>query len=339
MIEGHGDDLYRYGDKIRHNFSTNIISNADHSGLKEYLKGVLDKIGSYPEPAPFSLEAKIAAKLGVKPENVVVTNGATDAMYRIASLYYHGCSAIVTPTFREYQDACDKYDQDMIFFNDIEEITDDVDLVWVCNPNNPTGKGYAKGELHRLAKELPNCMIVVDQAYADYTKIEGLTAREAVELGNVILLSSLTKRYAVPGLRIGYLVTSEAMAREIRKTAIPWNVNTLAIEAGKYLLEHDEDYVIPVEMLCREARRIAESFREMGIKSSDTCCNFILCQLPEGSSAELKEYLVEHYGILIRDASNFEGLDERYFRVAAQSPEENDLLIEGVKEWLKNRNC
>ncbi|MDE6339655.1 MAG: aminotransferase class I/II-fold pyridoxal phosphate-dependent enzyme [Muribaculaceae bacterium] len=337
MIEGHGDDVYRYGDKVKHNFSTNIISNVDHSGLKEHLKTVLDKIGSYPEPAPFTLEALIAEKLGVKPENVVVTNGATDAMYRIASIYRESCSAIVVPTFREYQDACERYEQDWIFFNDIEEITNEVDLVWVCNPNNPTGKGYAKSELQSLAKELPNCWIVVDQAYADYTQLEVLTAREAIDAGNIVLLNSLTKRYAVPGLRIGYLVATKSFASVIRNAGIPWCVNTLAIEAGKYLIEYDEDYKIPVDMLHEEAKRMAEAFRRNGIQCSDTVCNFILCELPKGTSADLKEYLVDNYGILIRDASNFEGLGERHFRVAAQTPEENDLLIKGIERWLETQ--
>ena len=116
---------------------------------------------------------------------------------------------------------------------------------------------------------------------------------------------------------------------------MPWAVNTLAIEAGAYLLRHDADYIIDAAGLHAEALRIAGAFRGMGIECSATDCNFILCRLPEGTAAELKEYLVDKHGILVRNASNFEGLDERYFRVAAQSPAQNDMLIKAVEEWMR----
>ncbi len=334
MIEGHGDDLYRYGDKIRYNFSTNIVSDSDHTGLKKYLSSVMDCIGSYPEPEPYSLERMIAKKEGIGMENVVVTNGATDAMYRIAHIFQGKESAIYAPSFREYQDACNAYGHKIFYFNRNSTIPEEAECIWLCNPNNPSGEINGKRRLLQLAMNRVNACIVIDQAYADYTILPVLTAKEAVSCGNIVLLSSLTKRYAIPGLRIGYAVTSKALADEIRNAGMPWAVNSLAIEAGKYLVTHSDEYRIDAGMLHSEAMRLAAEFRKMGIEVMPSDCNFILCRLPKSSSAELKDFLVEKFGILIRDASNFEGLDERYFRVAAQSGEQNDMLIKAVREWI-----
>ena len=333
MIEGHGDDLYRYGDKVKYNFSTNIISDMNHAGLFDCLTKALHRINSYPEPSPFTLEREIAEHIGVSLETVVVTNGATDAMYRIAHHFSGSQSAIIAPTFREYQDACRLHGHKITFFKNIDSVTSGFDLVWICNPNNPTGNVWDKEILLKFIRSFGG-IVVLDQAYADYTERELLTPVEAVKCGNVILLSSLTKRFAVPGLRIGYSVASGTLSDMMRGEGMPWSVNTLAIEAGSYLLKHADEYRIDADRLHEEALRIAAAFEEIGIECSHTDCNFILCRLPEGNASDFKEFLVDRYGILIRDAFNFEGLDSRYFRVAAQHREENDLLINGVRQWI-----
>lgn len=334
MIEGHGDDLYLYGDRVRHNFSTNIMSGTRHEGLAEFLYGAMAAIGSYPEPAPFSLERIIAEKIGVDAENVVVTNGATDAMYRIAHLLAGRSSAIRVPAFREYQDACRAYGHRVRFFTDMSDARGEDDCLWLCSPNNPTGEVTDRSLLLEMAAERPGRWMVVDQAYADYTLRPTVSPSDAAESGSMVLLSSLTKRYAVPGLRIGYAVAPRSLASLIRRAGMPWAVNSLAIEAGKYLLGHDADYPIDAAGLHAETLRMAEAFRRMGIVCSESHCNFILCRLPQEDAPRLKRFLVDEYGILIRDASNFEGLDGRYFRVAAQTPAENDMLIEALERWM-----
>lgn len=334
MIEGHGDDLYRYGDKVKYNFSTNIVSDVDHTGLYSHLNGVMHEIGSYPEPAPYSLETLIAEKLGVCSANVVVTNGATDAMYRIAQIHKEGKSSIYAPAFREYQDACKLHGHKIGFFNKSTDVGEDSDCIWICNPNNPTGEIIGKRRLLNLSERFRKSWLIVDQAYADYVQLPVLTAKDAVKSRNIVLLSSLTKRFAIPGLRVGYAVAPMEMASKIREVGMPWAVNTLAIEAGKYLITHEDDYVIENQKLHSEALRIAEEFNKSGIEVFPTDCNFILCRLPEPNVGELKKHLVQKYGILIRDASNFETLDGRYFRIAAQSWMMNDMLINAVKEWI-----
>lgn len=336
MLEGHGDDLHLYEGKVKYNFSTNIVSGVDHSGLLACLSNHMDTIGSYPEPWPASLEAAIAKDLGVGAENVVVTNGATDALYRIAHILEGGKSCITRPSFREYQDAARRFNHDIMFVDSPFEVRPETDAVWLCNPNNPTGRIWEKKRLLELAGsyDMKGGIMVIDQAYADYTTEEVVMPQDAVEAGNIILLSSLTKRFSVPGLRIGYTVAGAELAARIRDYGIPWAVNSIAIAAGHYLLRHKCDYCIDAGGLNNEAKRIASAFRSYGVEVEPSDCNFILCKLPYGEASSLKEFLVLKYGILIRDASNFEGLDEKYFRVAAQRPEDNDELIKGVEEWL-----
>ncbi len=346
MIEGHGDDIYAYGDSIRHNFSSNILSGVSHAGLSAHLGLYAVNLGSYPEPQPLSLEKILAEKLGVPPENVMVTNGATEAIYVIAHTYTGAVSRIVVPTFSEYEDACRLYGHAVSFVDSPiekpigicrdwdERCGNERSCFWICNPNNPTGKVMDKKLLKRLADENPATVHIIDQAYSDYTSKPVLDVSEAVDAENIVLLGSFTKRFSVPGLRVGYAVGCRKLMDDIKRFRMPWSVSSPAIEGAKYLLGHTDDYKIDCVALHSEAVRLAAAFRKIGIEVADTDCNFILCRLPNGFACDLKKWLVGRYGILIRDASNFHGLTASHFRVAAQSREENDLLISAVREWV-----
>ena len=334
MLHGHGDDLYRYGGKIRHNFSSNVYSDVDHSALMSHLAGLGDILKNYPEPEALSLEAKIASVIGVAPEEVLVTNGATEAIYLIAMSQRGRETQIVAPAFREYQDACAIHGVTVRFIADIAEISESATSLWLCNPANPTGHVTDIGMLKSTIGRHPDKLFVIDQAYAAYSVLPVLDAKDAVAAGNVILLSSLTKDFAVPGLRIGYAVGNREILDRLRSMRMPWSVNAIAIEAAGYLLDHRHDYRIDTQFLHREAQRLAAGFSAMGISTTPTDCNFLLCQLPHSTASTLKQYLIDNHGILIRDASNFEGLTSRHFRVAAQSPSANTLLLSATRRFL-----
>ena len=333
MIHGHGDDAFRYVGKIRINFSANIYQGIDHSKLRSHLYALGDVFRNYPEPEPRSIETLLANRMGIDPECVIVTNGATESIYLLAQLKHDGLSAVCSPTFSEYQDACHIFHHRVVHFRSLDEIPADSSCVWICNPNNPTGKVTDRQSLIKLIDGNPDKLFIVDQAYADYTLKRVLDVKDAACRHNLILLSSLTKRYAIPGLRIGYAIGNAAIISQLRAMRMPWSVNSLAIEAARYLLSHDEDYVIDSRRLHEEALRISSTFSAIGIKVTDTDCNFLLAELPSSSALSLKNRLIDRHGILIRDASNFHGLGARHFRVAAQSPEENDILINALKEW------
>ncbi|MDO4335389.1 MAG: pyridoxal phosphate-dependent class II aminotransferase [Bacteroidales bacterium] len=334
MIYGHGDDLWRYAGKVKHNFSTNIHSAFDHRDLMKAIAASVDAVTAYPEPEPLAVERAVAELHDALPEHVMVANGATEAIYLIAAEFPSCKSAIVVPTFREYQDAAILHGHEVCYVGSLDDIPADADLVWLCNPNNPTGEVVEKSVLLRVIAENRDKILIVDQAYSDYTLLPVLTTADALEAGNVILLGSLTKRFAVPGLRIGYAVGCRELMDRIKRRRMPWSVNGLSMAAALYLLGNISDYKIDSALLHSEALRLSAALSECGIKVRPTDCNFILCELPQGSAWQLKEYLIQEAGILIRDASNFEGLDERHFRVAAQTPEENDMLIENIKRWI-----
>ena len=117
MIEGHGDDIYRYDDLVKMNFSSNIFQHADHTALKEHLAEHLDLINNYPSPRPCELEKLIAEKEGIPPEAVMVTNGSTEAIYLIAQRFHHSASIIPQPTYNEYADACRMFDHIISYEN------------------------------------------------------------------------------------------------------------------------------------------------------------------------------------------------------------------------------
>lgn len=334
MLEGHGDDSYRYDRPIRHNFSTNICSDFDHSALLAHLTGLQDGIKCYPEPTPTSVESLLGKEHEINPDCIIVTNGATEAIYLIAHLFGSCHSAIVSPTFREYQDACAIFNHTVTFISDIGSIPQGCRLVWLCNPNNPTGIVVDKHRLLECIRSHPGVTFVIDQAYSDYTRLPLISPTEAIGCGNVILLHSLTKRFAIPGLRIGYGIGAKDLLERLRRLRMPWSVNRFAIEAAKYLIARSGEYAIPTDTLHSEALRIGATLRKLGLEVSDTDCNFMLCRLPSGSVADLKAFLIEKYGILIRDASNFEGLDKTHFRIAVQSAAENDELTTAIKEWM-----
>ncbi|MBR1542302.1 MAG: pyridoxal phosphate-dependent class II aminotransferase [Bacteroidaceae bacterium] len=341
MIEGHGDDSYRYGRKIEMNFSSNIYSHADLSGLQTYLREKMGVISSYPEPEAFALEQQLAERHHINREEVLVTNGATEAIYLIAHAFNGLKAVVLQPTFREYADACvmNRSGVSSIFQMPGERerflLPSDVRMCWLCNPNNPTGSVIEKHQLEQVITANPQVTFVIDQSYEHFVMQPLFSAADALQFDNVLLLHSLTKRYCVPGLRLGYVTGAEYLMQQLRTHKMPWSVNALAIEAGFYLLSHDIEGLPPIESYLQEAQRLRNKLNALGVLVVwETCTNFMLVQLRFGKASALKDWLAENHGILIRDASNFKGLDNRFFRVAAQRPEENDKLVEEIKEWI-----
>ena len=386
MIEGHGDDIYKY-DSVRMNFSSNIYGHADLSALKEHLKAHIDSIGSYPEPQPYTLQNVLAAVHEVSPECVLVTNGATEAIYLIAQAFRNGVWReemppryfVRTPTFSEYEDAMRSFsyreapsnlpplgEASNLLEKELREApfnlpplreasdllekelvagvgaslpfpeSDSEVLAWMCNPNNPTGEVVPQKEIDAMCQQ-EGTLLVIDQSYEDYTQSQLLTAQEAVKRGNVILIHSMTKTYAIPGLRIGYVMAAPEIIRRISDCQHPWSVNALAIEAALFLLKEQMHVIPDLNVYLDETEQLRLQLNQIdGITAFPTKTNFFLCETHVGTAAQLKAYLVEKHGILIRDASNFKGLSERHFRVATQSPAENRALVKGIEDYISN---
>ena len=342
MIEGHGDDSYKYNRPITANFSSNVYSKVDLSVLKAHLCSRIEGIGNYPEPEPYTLEAHLAKKHRLPADAVCVTNGATEAIYLIAQTFRGTNTAILQPTFSEYADACRMHEHRVtaLYQLPVESedylLPKDVRMFWICNPNNPTGTVVDKTVLKKLIESNPQVCFIMDQSYEYFTLRPLFSPAEAADFPNVLLLHSMTKRYAVPGLRLGYVTGDAGLLQRLRSNRMPWSVNQLAIEAGLHLLEHDVPNPLNVAAYLQETARLRTALEALGgLEVWGTETHFMLIRLRFGRASALKEYLAGEHGILIRDASNFDGLDEHFFRIATQTREENDRLVDAIALWFK----
>lgn len=340
MIEGHGDDAYKYKG-IKVNFSSNVYNHFCHEGLFRHLADKLDNVVSYPEPAPTHLEESLALLLGLQKEEVCVTNGATEAIYLIAQTFRRSQSAILMPTFSEYRDACQIHEHQITHITSLHAFPpykgDDRggSILWLCNPNNPTGSVLGKDFLIQTIEEHPQTLFVLDASYAPFTEEPLLMAVEACCFPNMLMLHSMTKEYAIPGLRLGYITGHNNLLDEIRRQRMPWSVNQVAIDAGFYLLTHTDEFKLPLHQLMLERQRVAERLSAIGcIEVWPSQTHILLCKLRMGKAAALKDYLAMEHGLLIRDASNFVGLDDSFFRIAVQEKSENDTLMHAIEEWI-----
>ena len=167
-----------------------------------------------------------------------------------------------------------------------------------------------------------------------------LSPQESIEMQNVIQIHSMTKRFSIPGLRLGYITAPAPVISRLRANYRPWAVNALAIEAGMWLITHqdpNEQYMM--EDLLAEAQFVARKLRGIfGIHVYPTRTNFMLCSIQQSSALELKTYLMDNHQFLIRDSSNFEGLKDCHFRIAAQQPEYNNELVEAIYTFTRLRH-
>jgi len=340
MLLGHGDDTYLYKD-IRLNFSSNVYNQFDHEGLFCYLSDRLDNVVTYPQPTPQSLESELSMMLGLTPEEVMVTNGATEGIYLIAQTFRHAKSTILQPTFSEYADACRLHEHELSSAFDLKGLSSLASnrstLVWICNPNNPTGSVLPKDDIQELIERNQDNIFVIDASYAPFTLQPLLTPREAAQYPNVLMLHSMTKEFAIPGLRIGYVTGNETLLHQVKLQRMPWSVNQVAIDAAHYLLMHKDEYEFDLEALLSERQRMAQALTSLGVIDvwpSDT--HILLCHLRIGKASALKDYLARTHGILIRDASNFVSLDTSFFRIAVQTPPENDALLQSIIQWISS---
>ncbi|MDO9152615.1 MAG: aminotransferase class I/II-fold pyridoxal phosphate-dependent enzyme [Paludibacter sp.] len=336
MINGHGDE---FSEELKANFSSNVWYGADNSALYNHLYNSMLLTTRYPETDAVSLKIDFATKHGINPTQLVVCNGSTEAFYLIAHAFSGKTSLIVSPTFSEYADAC-RMHKHQVHFTKRESLIENIEIlspniVWLCNPNNPDGFCYSVQELKSMIAIFPLTIFVIDQAYKDFTLKESLKANELKNYPNLILVQSLTKRYSIPGLRLGCLISTEQLINKINPFRIPWTVNTLAIEAGKHILKNDIGY-FPIKEWLIATKIFQEKINALDVfKTIPTETPYFLVQLKKGTAKDLKCFLLTEK-ILIRDATNFEGLEGEYVRLCTLSEDNNNLLISNLEIWNQN---
>jgi len=208
MIEGHGNNIYQYKTKIVADFSSNIVYQGISKDLAEFISQKINTINNYPEPDAGSLQEMIAIHHNILPNNILATNGSTEAFYLLGLLFYGKRSAIIIPSFAEYEDACKVHNHHIEYISNNELISVQnfkTDTVWLGNPNNPDGKVIPPETIKKWCINNPDVTFILDEAYSELC-IKHVSAISLItKLDNLIITRSLTKSFAIPGIRIGYI--------------------------------------------------------------------------------------------------------------------------------------
>ena len=298
-------------------------------------------IDRYPDSESTELRVCLSGKLGVQPDNILVGNGSMEIIRLIVLAYFgHGDSVLILkPTFGEYEVACQIVsakileqwgkEEEYFAFNTDETIAliqqHHPKGVFICNPNNPTGQYLSQQEVERVLKASPQSLVILDEAYSAFTE-GSWSSTKLLPWGNVVSVRSMTKDYALAGLRLGYAVASKKIIRDLRKVCPPWNVNVVAQKAGVIALR-DSSYLERCELKIRQAKQsLLSELGQIGFTVLPSKTNFFLVKV--GNGRKFRACLLRH-GILVRDCASF-GLPA-YVRIAARSMPECRRLITTLK--------
>jgi threonine-phosphate decarboxylase len=337
MLHGHGDDGYRHARPLLADFSTNVWYGGPPAGLQEYVFSQWPSVSRYPEVLAESLAVRIAAHHGVAPTQVLVSSGTTESIYLVAQTWAGQRSTVLTPAFAEYEDACRLHGHALRFLawdelTTAQELASD--LLFLCNPNNPTGSVLAHSLLPVLLAQNPATVFVLDEAFIEFTTSIESAIPLLATFDNLLILRSLTKAYAIPGLRLGYVVASAALVARLSRGKAPWAVNALAVAAGHYLFENYAQVQLPLAQLLAEKTALATQLAQNpGLMIVPSQTHYFLAETRYGTAAELKRWLLVNHSLLIRDASNFRGLTPAHFRIGTRYPGDNQLLLNALAEW------
>lgn len=338
----HGGDVYSC--QIEYDFSANINPLGMPENVRKALAQRVSEYERYPDVNCTELIKAIAEKEKTSAEKIVCGNGAADLIYRIAYAFKPKKALIAVPTFSEYERAllsvgCTVNHHILSEKNEFEmreDFTEKISgnhIVFLCNPNNPTGKiitpKLMKNIIEKCSRE--NCILVIDECFTDFVRDEKKYFT-AEFLPNIIVLKAFTKIYAIAGLRLGYAICGDASnAEKIRLCGQRWSVSVPAQIAGAAALS-EKNYVEKTVKIISEERDFLSNFlKNFGFTVYASEANFILfkCGFP------LDKMLLEKK-ILIRSCENFYGLEHGFFRIAVRTHNENCALVNAIKEALQS---
>ncbi|AWK52710.1 threonine-phosphate decarboxylase [Clostridium beijerinckii] len=338
-------------DKIL-DFSANINPLGMPNSAKRAIIDGLDEVEKYPDITYFELKCSIGEFENINKENLILGNGAAEVLFNVVRGINPKNTLILAPTFLEYEEATKAINGNIIYYklkeknnfriqeDILDYINSDLDLIFICNPNNPTGTITEKDLLKKILikAEKNNVMVLIDESFLDFIE-ENLSMISYInEYENLIIIKSLTKFFAIPGLRIGYGICSNVSLKDnIEKISPAWNINILAEIATKTAIK-DKNYIKEsIKFIKDEKEYLYNELKEInGLKVYEPNVNFVF--LKTISKMNLKNELLKN-NVLIRSCSNYEGLDNSYYRIAVRSHEENSKLIKNIRnifELYKN---
>lgn len=347
-LKKHGGNVFKFAQVqgIPLDSVIDYSANINPLGLSEKVKSALldfDDILNYPDPDYNHLTQAISRYEDVKTDYILLGNGGIECLFLLAEALKLNRVLIPVPTFIEYERAFSKYGQIRYFYNEapfkldllaLREHLKEVDGVVLCNPNNPTGYLIPHDDLLDFiayAKEM-NKKVILDEAFIDFTDDEASASmvKHLDEYNNLIILKSLTKFFAIPGLRLGYLMSScLELMDHIKYNKMPWSINCMANKAGIAALS-DKDYIERTKSwIISEREWFFNQLVDIGLNVYSTQGNYIFFEAPKGL-----DDLLKHKGVMIRNCSNYEGLSEGYYRIAIKDRAHNEQLIRDFKEIL-----
>lgn len=360
MIIGHGGNIKDLAKTVGCAVDEiiDMSSNLNPLGPPETIEHViwdnLVKIRSLPEADAMTMRKGFAQFHGLDHRTVVAGNGTTWFIYTLPQALESKKVLIVGPTYSDYKDACLMHTIDFrhclatesnAFQPDIDEISflaKDADTVFICNPNNPTGALISKEKLAYLIQKHSDTVFVVDESYLPFVdNARKISLVSNVEYQNLVVLSSMSKIFRIPGLRTGFLSAARPLAEKIMACYQPWSVNALAQAVIEHIFDHPER----IEPFYQETRDYIKAEKHIfsehlkgveGLELMESHTYFLLARLTNKMTAGEFCRRVGEHKILIRDCSNFVGLSDRHVRFSLKERSINLHLAEVIKQALKN---
>lgn len=348
----HGGDVYHLARNLGLDlhelldFSANINPLGFPPGIVAAVQQVLGEIVHYPDRRCLELRRQLAAYHLLSPEQILMGNGSTELIYLIARALRPRKALIVAPAFSEYEHAL-RAAQVLVDFhitNEAQNFALDqsldprgADLVFLANPASPSGALLPPDRVVSLTAALAaaGVCLVLDEAFIDFVEEASLKTHLA-RYPRLLILRSFTKFFAIPGMRLGYLLAAPELIARLAAVQEPWSVSTMAQAMGRACLT-DLPYMARSRALVRAERQyLLEGLASLpGLQPFPGAVNYLLVKLtrPDWTAARLQQELLFRK-IIIRDASNFRGLDARFFRIAVRRREENQQLLHALEQVL-----
>ena len=338
----HGGNVYTYKDCV--DFSANLNPLGTPQNVKKAICDSLENINCYPEVGYRTLRDAIAEYENVESDNIICGNGAAELVFMLCHALKPKRALLAVPTFAEYEQALLSCECEVEHFflhdrdgfriqNDfIDELHKGIDIVFLCNPNNPTGISIDRDFLFRILRlcRENSIFLVVDECFLDFVeKPDSLSLKSQLSrYHNLFLLKAFTKRYAMAGVRLGYGLSANIDLLEgMSNVTQPWNISVMAQAAGIAALKEREYVENGRQIVFEEKKYLIHELERLGMQVFPSEANYLFFRGPEN----LFEICLGQR-VLIRDCSNYPGLKKGYFRIAIRTHNENEILIKAIKD-------
>lgn len=354
-MEIHGGDIYTAEEELQTDyvidFSANINPFGVPASVRKAINGAVQQLVHYPDPYQRKLRHALGEFHQVHPDHIVCGNGGADVIFRLVRAVAPKKALVPVPTFSEYGKALEENGCEVQYwtmpepFVVTEAILDELeqgsyDFLALCNPNNPTGTLIAPGLLQQildLAKQ-KQVFVLLDECFYDMTEDEmGIDSMilDSGSYANLLILKSMTKLYAIPGLRLGYGICSDAeLVERIRTMGQPWPVSTLASEAGCAAVEDHTYRTQFLKFLQEERDFLYDGLKSLGFRVWKPHANYIFFQVP--GCYDLDRRLLT-YHVLLRHCDSYVGLNAEYYRAAVRSREDNQYFLRCLRKIISKR--